>query len=174
MTATSNPNVVSGGRSGLAAGFAGTTAMATTTLLQRLLAGWTGPVDYDDSHVAVDLVERWTPLALSGTTERVANQVLRFGYGASAGLTRHLMEGRVRHPGLALFASTWGGEVVMLRILGLAPPPWRWPRRLLLTSLAQHAIYAAATDRAYRRIRDGRQRPVEHLRRNEDGHDTTT
>lgn len=174
MTATSTANVVQGVRSGLVAGFAGTTAMATTTLLQRVLGGRSGPIDYDDSHVAIDLVERWTPLTLSGTSESVANQILRFGYGASAGIARHLMEGRVRHPGLALFALTWGGEVLMLRGLGLAPPPWRWPRRLLVTSLAQHAIYATATDRAYRRIRDDRQRTAENLRRNEDGHDTTT
>ena len=50
--------IIRGARDGLVAGFAGTSAMATTTLLQRVLGGRPGPIDYDDSHVAIDLVER--------------------------------------------------------------------------------------------------------------------
>ena len=63
------------------------------------------------------------------------------------------MEGRVRRPVVGLFALTWCGEVLLLGGLGLAAPPWRWPRRLLVTSIAQHAVYAVATDLAYRRTR---------------------
>ncbi len=143
-------NAVQGIGRGLVAGVAGTTAMATSTLLQRVLGGQAGPIDYDDSRVAIDLIERWTPLALSGPSEGVVNQILRFGYGSCAGAVRHLMDGRARRPAVALLVLTWGGEVVLLRGLGLAPSPWRWPRRLLVTSVVQHAIYAATTDAAYR------------------------
>jgi hypothetical protein len=193
-------NVLREIRRGVVAGFAGTAAMATTTLLQRVLMGRSGPIDYDDSRVAIDVVQRWTPLSLTGTAEGVANQFVRFGYGSSAGIARHLMEGRVRRPAVTLFALTWVGEAMLLRSLGLAPSPWRWPRRLLATSVFQHAVYAVATDIAYRSTRGEEDPcsmsssiPTEHTRvvrrmtnsrsparhtqpvnRNEDGHDTTT
>lgn len=143
-------NITRGIGHSLVAGFAGTTAMATSTFLQGVLGGRSRPIDYDDSRVAIDLVERWTPLELSGRSEGVANQLLRFGYGSLAGGFRHLLDGRIRHPAVALFALTWGGEAALLRGLGLAPPPWRWPRRLLLASAVHHAIYVAATDVTYR------------------------
>jgi len=153
MNLTSTPNSVRGAADGLIAGFIGTTAMVTTTLLQHVLDGRRGPIDFDDSRVAIDLVERWTPLALSDAEQGVANQILRFGYGTTAGMARHLIDGRIRRPAVALFALTWGGETALLRSIGAAPSPWRWSKRLLLTSIVQHAIYAATTDIAYRTLR---------------------
>ena len=68
-------------RRSLAAGFIGTGAMATTTLLQRAASSRMGPLDFDDSRITVQLAERWTPLDVHGTAEGVVNQLMRFGYG---------------------------------------------------------------------------------------------
>jgi hypothetical protein len=32
----------------------------------------------------------------------------------------------------------------MFPVLGHTPPPWRWPRAVLLTSLGTHVVYVVA------------------------------
>lgn len=135
---------------GLVAGFAGTSAMTATTALERRALGSPGPVDYDDSPVIVEQLERWTHLSVHGGEERAVNQVARFGYGSVVGLLRAGLDGRTRHPVLVLVAVTWGAEVAGLELFGLAPMPWRWPRHWLASSLVQHVVYAVATDATYR------------------------
>lgn len=137
----------------LIAGFAGTAAMTLTTRLQARLGNRDRPIDYDDSPIVIKFLERWTPLRMVKETETVLNQVIRFGYGSATGLIRHVIERRVRRPAVVLFSIMWASEAVMLCSVGEAPPPWRWKRAVMLTSLAQHVVYAAATDIAYRTTR---------------------
>jgi hypothetical protein len=140
--------------------------MALTTRAQARLEHRERPIDYDDSLVVIELLERWTSLRLAKEPEAVVNQVIRFGYGSATGLIRHAIEGRVRRPAVVLFSIMWGSEAVILCSVGAAPPPWRWKRRVLLTSLAQHIVYAAATDITYRatRIHQDRSSPVAEQR----------
>lgn len=143
-------------RRAVGAGFVGTAAMATTTLIEKQLRRHPKPIDYDDSTILVDLAERILPINVSSPIDSILNQAMRFGYGSAAGVLRHLLEGRVRRPATVFFAIAWTGEAVALRALGVAPPPWRWKRDVLVTSLLQHVVYAAATDAAYRTVRNPR------------------
>ncbi len=137
---------------GLVAGFCGTAAMAATTLAESRLRPGDQPVDYDDSLVLLEIVERVAPLDPSPTTARALNQLLRFGYGTTAGLLRAAFGDRVPVPAMALFGVIWVGEGAALWTLRAAPPPWRWKTDVLLSSVVQHGIYAIATDLVYRAL----------------------
>lgn len=86
---------------------------------------------------------------------RFANLV-HFGYGTAWGLARALLgvlgvRGRALAP-LAHLAAVWGTEAVMLPALGVAPPVARWSARQIGIDLLHHAVYAGATDAAYRQL----------------------
>ena len=137
----------------LASGLAGTVVMTATTKAEAVLRGESGqPVDYDDSRIPVHFLERVISHRFRGGAEGFVNEVIHFGYGSAAGLLRAGLEGRVRRPGTAFFVLTWGAEVVALPLLDLAPPVWRWRRDVLITSMAQHAVFAAVTDLVYRSL----------------------
>ncbi|MEO5724412.1 MAG: hypothetical protein ABIQ39_09870, partial [Ilumatobacteraceae bacterium] len=114
---------------------------------------------------------KWTSLDVHGRTETVVNQLMRFGYGSAGGLLLHAIDGRVRHRAVMLFALMWGGEVALLRAVGAAPPPWRWKRATLVTSITQHVIYAYVADRAYRALQTNP--PVPTLLVDPDEHTST-
>lgn len=137
----------------LLAGLAGTTVMTATTKLEAVLRGEPGqPVDYDDSRIPVQLVERVSGHRFADDeTEQFVNEIIHFGYGSAAGLVRAAVA-RSRRPALTFFALTWGLEVVALPVLGLAPPVWRWRRDVMVTSMVQHAIFTAVTDAVFRAI----------------------
>lgn len=137
---------------GLVAGTCGTATMATTTWLESAVLHRERPVDYDDSFVMVRLVERVVPVDPSELTERVVNQLMRFGYGSFAGLLLVAFDKRLNRPEVAVFASTWAVEVIALSAFGAAPPPWRWKRDVLVSSLVQHGVYAVATGAVYREL----------------------
>ncbi len=137
---------------GPVAGLAGTATMAATTVLQAWVLGWRHPIDYDDRPVMVQLAERFLPLQVPDEVRPAAHQILRFGYGSGAGWLRQALENLVRRPALVFFSITWGAEMVLLATLDAAPPPWRWRPRLLITSAAQHVVYAAVTDATFRAL----------------------
>lgn len=134
-------------------GLAGTAVMTATTKAEAVLRGEPGqPVDYDDSRIPVRLVERIVSHRFVDETEQFVNEVIHFGYGSVAGLLRGALEDRARRPATTFFALTWVAEIVALPVLGLAPPVWRWRRDVLVTSMAQHAVYSYVTDLVYRSL----------------------
>lgn len=137
---------------GLAAGFCGTATMAATTWAESRFLDRNGPVDYDDSLVLVRLAERIVGIDPPRRTERVVNQVMRFGYGSAAGLLRAAVDHHVPLPAVVIFGSTWSGEGAALWALGVAPPPWRWKRDVLVSSIVQHVVYATATELTFRAL----------------------
>jgi hypothetical protein len=80
------------------------------------------------------------------------NPVVHWAHGISLGAVRGLLD----VAGLGAVAATavfyglvWGGDAMLYRALGLAPAPWRWERRELLTDLYGKGVLALATSGAY-------------------------
>lgn len=137
---------------GLAAGVVGTAVMTATTRLEATLRRTDQPVNYDASdHVvtAVATVLRHQP---HGDGERRAMQLLgHWGYGTGLAAAYPLL--RTALPGrgaAALFVLSQAVAFTMFPAIGGTPPPWRWRPDVLASSLAQHAIYAAAVAAADR------------------------
>ena len=153
------PGVVREAARGALGGAVGTGAMALTARLRReiharrrgIAVSEIGTVlDYDDSeHVvtAASTVLRaalgWAPRSEAG--RRALFWVVHWGYGSAmgavhVGLRRVL--GREPAPALVFFAGSEVLALSLLPVLGDTPPPWRWRRGLLVTSVVQHALYA--------------------------------
>jgi hypothetical protein len=134
------------------AGFAGTAAMtASYGVERRLRRTHGGPLDYDDSTVpthAAMVVLRIHHL--DEPYQQVLGQVVHWGYGSLMGWPRRLL-GKRFSPASAT-AIYWGGLTVMVGVLfpllGDTPPPWKWDRDVLATSLVQHAVYAVVVGAA--------------------------
>lgn len=152
---------------GIGAGAAGTAVMTTTAHLHRTIhvrrRGALAPgeiLDYDDSdHVVVaagtilQAVSGWAP-----TTPRARRGLfllVHWGYGSVVGVAhRGLRVGLGGEPaaGAAFFVGCQAMALSLFPALGGTPPPWRWRRDLLVTSLVQHAIYAGAVATAARAL----------------------
>jgi hypothetical protein len=146
---------------GVVGGAVGTAAMSLTARLHREIHARRDGIrvdeieeilDYDDSeHVVIAasaLLTRvigWAPRSERGRTALF--WLVHWGYGSAVGaghvgLQRVL--GREPAPGLAFFAGCQTMALGLFPVLGETPPPWRWERRLLVTSMVQHAVYAGA------------------------------
>jgi hypothetical protein len=128
------------------AGFDGTSAMtASYGLERRLRRSHGGPLDFDDSaaptHAAM-VVLRIT--SLDERHQRELGWLVHWGYGSAMGIVRELLARRLS-PTKAT-AVYWSGLMVMtgtlFPLLGGTPPPWRWKRDVLVTSILQHGVYA--------------------------------
>jgi hypothetical protein len=132
----------------VAAGAAGT---ATMTLAyageHRLRPSRRGPLDYDDSLVPGRIVAN--VIHLAGVTDREDRELgllLRWSYGSAFGLWHGALRRLVREPwaSAAFGATLITATLTLFPLLGRTPPPWRWPRDMLATSIATHAAYVAA------------------------------
>jgi uncharacterized membrane protein YagU involved in acid resistance len=138
-----------------AAGTAGTAALTAAYKLEhRLRPEVKGPVDYDDSLVPGTIVANILHLpAVTGSEENELGLALRWSYGSVFGIWHGILRRRLSEP----WASIAFGSTLMLAtfslfpLLGRTPPPWRWPRGYLATSLFTHVAYvttlAAVDDR---------------------------
>ena len=143
---------------GFVAGAAGTAAMTVTGRAHRLVVARSRGIrtneieeilDYDDSdHVVVaagtvvEAVSGWAP---DTPTERRAVFLLtHWGYGSAVGATHAELLRLLGEPtaGLLLFAACQTMALGLFPVLGDTPVPWRWRRSLLVTSFAQHIVYA--------------------------------
>ncbi|MEJ2888160.1 hypothetical protein [Actinomycetospora aeridis] len=107
-------------------------------------------LDYDDSdHVVIAAstllrhVVGWEPRSREG--RRALFWVVHWGYGSAVGAAHVALQHPLpREPaaGLAFFAGSQVMALGLFPVLGGTPPPWRWERRLVVTSFVQHAIYA--------------------------------
>jgi hypothetical protein len=137
------------------AGTAGTAALAAAYKLEhRLRPGVKGPVDYDDSLVPGTIVANVLHLpAVTGSEENELGLALRWSYGSVFGIWHGILRRRFSEPlASVLFGSTlMSATFSLFPVLGHTPPPWRWPRGYLATSLFTHVAYvttlAAVDDR---------------------------
>ena len=142
---------------GLAAGLVGTAAMtATTALEKRLRPGLDHPVDYDASSHVADAVGTVLRREARSDAESTAYFALaHWGYGPAIGVAHPWLVERIGEPRatLAFYGGSQAMEMTLFPTIGGTPPPWRWQRDVILTSFAQHAVYAlsvAAVSRALR------------------------
>jgi hypothetical protein len=130
----------------LIAGAAGTGALSLSYAIEhRLRSRAPGPADYDDSLVPGQIVATIMDLQqVSAREEEDLGLALRWGYGSAFGLWHGLLRRRIAEPwATVVFATTLiGATLTLFPVLGRTPPPWRWPRGFLATSLITHVLYA--------------------------------
>ena len=140
------------------AGTVGTATMtAAYTIEHHLRANARGELDYDDGLVPGQIVARL--MRRGQVTPRQAHQLgrtLRWSYGSTFGLLHGALYRRVGEPraslafGTVLMTATFS----LFPLLGHTPPPWRWPKDVIATSIGTHIAYVtavAATDDRLRR-----------------------
>ena len=141
------------------AGAGGTAAFtAAYALERRLRSHHRGPLDYDDSLVPGQIVAGIMHLPhVTRREEHELGLALRWSYGSAFGLWHGILRRRMPEPwaGAAFAATLMAATFTLFPLLGHTPPPWRWPRDVLATSVGTHIVYAAtvavADDAARRR-----------------------
>jgi hypothetical protein len=89
--------------------------------------------------------------------DRDLGLALRWSYGSAFGLFHGFLRRRISEPwASAIFGGTlMSATVTLFPLLGRTPPPWRWPRDVMATSVGTHVAYVAAVagvDDGFRRI----------------------
>jgi hypothetical protein len=106
-----------------------------------------GPVDYDTTgHVvtAASAVLRHRPATRAGRSALFL--VVHWGYGSAVGAAYPALRTRLGNQAAAgglFYLGCQAMAMTLFPTLGGTSPPWRWRRSILLSSLAQHAVYAA-------------------------------
>jgi hypothetical protein len=100
------------------------------------------------------VVERVTGRELPPRYARLVNNVMHWGYGIGNGVQYAILAGRLKQPrivyGLPFGAAVWGTDYVILPILKLYEPIWRYDRKTLADDLAAHLVYGLATATTFR------------------------
>jgi hypothetical protein len=130
------------------AGSAGTLALTLVYATERRVRRrHRGQLDYDDSLVPGQIVA--SIMHLPHVTDREENELglaLRWGYGSMFGIWHGILHRRFAEP----VASTLFGATLMsatfslFPLLGRTPPPWRWPKDVMATSIGTHVAYVVA------------------------------
>ena len=134
-------------RNGIIAGLVATTTMnASYWAERRIRRNVEGPLDYDDSNVpALVAAKILRQSDLSDDASRWLGFAVHWGYGSLFGLGAVPLVRRFGPVGGT--AVYWSGMMVMacamFPVLGDTPPPWRWRSDFIVTSAAQHMVYAA-------------------------------
>lgn len=130
---------------------------ASIAIQRRVRTSDDGLIDYDASdHVVVAASKfiRWDPSTENG--RRAFFYLVHFGYGSIVALEYERLRrelGSEPRAMAAFFAACQTMALTVFPLLGDTPAPWRWRRDLLVTSVAQHALYAstvAATSHVFR------------------------
>jgi hypothetical protein len=130
---------------GTVAGAVGTTAMTLAYATEhRLRPNVPGQLDYDDSLVPGQIVA--DVLHLGAVTERQKAELktlLLWGYGSAFGIMHRTLRRRLPEPyaSVVFGGMLMGATFSLFPALGHTPPPWRWPRDVLATSLGTHLAY---------------------------------
>jgi hypothetical protein len=131
---------------GIVAAAAGTAAMTISSTLEMKLRG-RPPSDAPGKAVTKLLhVDVRDDLA-TGRLPTIAHVMTGLSLGAVRGV---LGFAGVGEP--AFFTVSMVPDTVGLAALGIAPPPWQWPKVEVAVSVLHHAVFAAATDTVYRRL----------------------
>lgn len=107
-------------------------------------------LDYDDSDHVVTAAATLTRHVLgweprSPSERRMLFRLVHWGYGSAVGAGHVALQHALRHEtgaALTFFTASQAMAFGLFPVLGGTPPPWRWERRLVVTSVVQHAIYA--------------------------------
>ncbi len=129
------------------AGAAGTAVLTLSYEAERRLLHSTRALDYDDSLVPGRIVAGILHLDnVTDTDQAKLGIALRRGYGSLFGLWHGVLRQAAGEPwAAALFATTLlTATFTAFPLLGKTPPPWEWPRDVLLTALGTHVAYAVA------------------------------
>ena len=136
---------------GLAAGLAGTAAMTVSSTLEQRICGREPSLAPANTARKVLGIEKFA----SDAAENRFSTLVHWGYGTGWGAVRGLLRGMGLPPAAATvghFASIWGGAIVMLPALGVAPPVTTWGAREVAIDVWHHAVYVVATVVAYERL----------------------
>jgi hypothetical protein len=128
------------------AGAAGTAVLTLSYEAERRILHSTKALDYDDSLVPGRIVAGILHLDnLTDTDNAKLGMALRRGYGSLFGLWHGALRQAVPEPlAAAVFGTTlMTATFVAFPVLGKTPPPWEWPRDVLLTAFGTHVAYAA-------------------------------
>lgn len=129
---------------------------ASLALETRLRPHSDGPVDYDASdHVvtAASKVVRWNPRTVAG--RRVLFNLVHWGYGSVVAVEYEQFRrrsGSDAAASVAFFACCQTMAFALFPLLGETPPPWRWKRSILVSSVVQHALYVVTVSAVSRRL----------------------
>jgi hypothetical protein len=130
------------------AGGAGTLALTLAYAVERRLRpGHRGQLDYDDSLVPGQIVASIMHLPhVTGRGDNELGLALRWGYGSVFGVWHGVLHRRYPEPlASALFGGTlMSATLTLFPMLGRTPPPWRWPKDVMATSLGTHLAYVVA------------------------------
>lgn len=130
------------------AGFAGTAAMTLAYRTEhRVRSNVHGQLDYDDGLVPGQIVA--SVLHLGDVTDRTDAELgtaLRWGYGSAFGIWHGTLRRFLPEPwaSVAFGATLMTATFSLFPLLGKTPPPWRWPRDVLATSIGTHVTYVTA------------------------------
>jgi len=128
---------------GLVAAAAGTALMTLSSTIEMKLAG------REASSAPADAAAKVLGVEPTGEAEKARfATVVHWAYGTSWGVLRGLLGAAgLKGPaaGGAHFAAVWGGGLVMLPKLGVAPPVGEWGTKALATDAFHHLVYAAGT-----------------------------
>lgn len=133
---------------GVAAGAIGTVALTIAEKAEMRLTG--RPASTMPGQVAAKLSGR-DPNREPDLVQRL-NAITHWTHGVAMGATRGLIDAAGLRPATAsavFYGVVWGGDAMLYRALGLAPEPWNWERRELLTDLYGKGVLAFATSGAY-------------------------
>jgi uncharacterized membrane protein YagU involved in acid resistance len=144
----------------LAGGVAGTAAMTLSLDLHAKLRpnAQDGLIDYDASDhvvIAASKVVHWNPT--SRRQRAVLFDIVHWGYGSAVAIEYDELRRRLDSEpkaALAFYAACQSMAFALFPLLGETPPPWRWSRGVLASSMAEHALYVATVAVVSRGVRD--------------------
>jgi hypothetical protein len=143
---------------GILAGLAGTAAMTAAQMVDQRLTG------REPSDAPVDAMEKVLHVEPKDEEgEQRLSNVTHWAYGTGWGVPRAAM-GAVGMPApvaaMLHFGLLWGGGLVMLPALRVAPPASEWERDELAKDAMFHLVYVAAAGLVYQLL-DRRDRRVD-------------
>ncbi len=161
-------SIVSAAARGLIAGAIGTAGM-DTLLFSRYRRGggqskfgdWessAGLSSWDDApapaHVGKRIYEALSGRGLPPARARFVNNFMHWAFGMANGaqygiVARGLMRPRIRY-GVPFGATVWGSGYVILPLMGLYEPIWKYDRESLANDLSAHLVYGLGTAAALR------------------------
>ncbi|MBA2437620.1 MAG: hypothetical protein H0V52_04615 [Acidimicrobiia bacterium] len=132
---------------GLFAGVVGTAAMTVSSSLEMKLRG------REASSAPAAAAAKVLGIEAKGDAEKARfSSLVHWGYGTGWGAARGLL-GAIGLPGpwagAAHLAMVWGGELVMLPRLEVAPPVKEWGAKELAIDAWHHSVYTTATSLAF-------------------------
>ena len=105
------------------------------------------------ARVAKRLLEGVLSHELSPRYARFLNNVTHWGFGLAAGAGYGVLLGSRRTPqvwyGLPFGATVWAGGYVVLPLLGVYEPIWKYDLKTLAKDLGAHLVFGTATAAAF-------------------------